>query len=171
MFQIFYADGAKVDQDIAYVTMVVHICYKCLFSILHLFFQMYVTNVFIWMLHMFHTYVTSVLSGCCICLQLFFQVFFMCFCKCFRRMFQMFSYFRTYVASVLCILQCEPPAAATCCSCGDVVHGGEQRSRREGRRKQGSVGEQHGRGLPMCAAGADVWTRGSVRTSGRWCCQ
>jgi hypothetical protein len=87
MFQVFHTDGAKVDQDVAYVAMVVYICCKCLFLMLHLFFQTYVTNVFIWMLHMFHTYVTSVLSGCCICLQLFFQVFFMCFCKCFRRMF------------------------------------------------------------------------------------
>jgi hypothetical protein len=28
---------------------------------------MYVASLFIWMLHMFHTYIVSVLSGCCVC--------------------------------------------------------------------------------------------------------
>jgi hypothetical protein len=46
-----------------------------LFPMFHLFFQTYVSNVFIYMLHTFHTYVASVLSGCCICLQLFFKCF------------------------------------------------------------------------------------------------
>jgi hypothetical protein len=32
------------------------------------FFHTYVANVFIWLLHMFHTYIVSVLSGCCMCL-------------------------------------------------------------------------------------------------------
>jgi hypothetical protein len=36
-------------------------------------FQMHVANVFIWMLHMFHTYVASVLSGCCVCFAMFFK--------------------------------------------------------------------------------------------------
>jgi hypothetical protein len=37
--------------------------------------QMYVASVFIWILHMFHTYVVSVLSGCCVCLQWLSSVF------------------------------------------------------------------------------------------------
>jgi hypothetical protein len=45
---------------------------------------------------MFHTYVPSVLSGCCVC----FTIVFKCFCKCFRCMFQVCHLLQTYVASV-----------------------------------------------------------------------
>jgi len=41
MFQVFHADVAKVDRDVAYVAMIVHVCCNCLF------FQMYVASVFI----------------------------------------------------------------------------------------------------------------------------
>jgi hypothetical protein len=51
---------------------------------------MYVASVFIWILHMFHTYDASVLSECYVCLQ-WFSVFFKCFCKCLRHMFHLFS--------------------------------------------------------------------------------
>jgi hypothetical protein len=61
MLQVFYMNVVKVDRDIAYVTMVVHGCCKLLFPMLHLFFQTHVTSVFIWILHLFHTYVASVL--------------------------------------------------------------------------------------------------------------
>jgi hypothetical protein len=54
---VFHKDVAKVDQDVAYVAMVVHICFKLLFLMFHLFFHNYVASVFIWMLPMFHTYV------------------------------------------------------------------------------------------------------------------
>ena len=50
---------------------------------------------------MFHTYVASVLSGCCVCFTMGFQVFFRCFCKCFRRMFQMF-----HLSSFACCNYC-----------------------------------------------------------------
>jgi hypothetical protein len=40
-------DVAKVDQGVAYVTMVVHVCCKCLFSMFYLFFQTYVEIMFI----------------------------------------------------------------------------------------------------------------------------
>ena len=60
MLQVFHVDVAKVDQDVAYVAMVVHIYCKLLFSIFQLFFQTYVASVFIWMLRMFHTYAISV---------------------------------------------------------------------------------------------------------------
>jgi hypothetical protein len=66
MLQEFHADVVKVDRDVAYVA-IVDICCKLLFQTFHLFFQTYVTNVFILMLHMFDTYVASVLSGCCVC--------------------------------------------------------------------------------------------------------
>ena len=38
MFQMFHADGAKIDQDVAYVAIVVHVCSKRLFPKFHLFF-------------------------------------------------------------------------------------------------------------------------------------
>jgi hypothetical protein len=80
MFQVFHADIVKVDRDVAYVAMIVHICCKCMF------FQTYIASVFIdvayvshicckcfiWMLHMF---------------AIVYQVFFMCCCMCFRRLF------------------------------------------------------------------------------------
>jgi hypothetical protein len=47
LFQIFHVDVAKVDRDVAYVAMVVHVCCKFLFSVFHLFFQTYVASVFI----------------------------------------------------------------------------------------------------------------------------
>ena len=47
--------------------MVVHLCCKRLFPMFHLFFRRMFTSVFIWMLHLFHTYVANVLSGLRIC--------------------------------------------------------------------------------------------------------
>ena len=35
---MFHADVAKVDRDVAYVAMVVHVCCKLLFLMFHLFF-------------------------------------------------------------------------------------------------------------------------------------
>jgi hypothetical protein len=79
MFQRYVASVSygccEVDRDVAYVAIPMHVCCKCLFKIFHLFFHKYVASVFIWMLRMFHTYVTSVLFGCCICLAMAFQVF------------------------------------------------------------------------------------------------
>jgi hypothetical protein len=56
MLLIFHMDVAKVDSNVAYVAMVVHVCCKLLFPMFHLFFQTYVASLFIWMLHMFDTY-------------------------------------------------------------------------------------------------------------------
>ena len=69
MFRLFHTDVAKVDRDVTYVAMVVYVRRKLMCPMFHLFFQGYVASVFIWMLHMFHTYVVSVLSRCCVCLQ------------------------------------------------------------------------------------------------------
>ena len=41
-------------------------------------------QVFIWVLHMFHTYVASVLSGCCVCFTMVFKCF-----QVFLQVFQM----------------------------------------------------------------------------------
>jgi hypothetical protein len=96
---LFHMDIEKVDQNVAYVTMVVHVCCKLLFLMFHLFFQTYVASVFIWMLHISH-----------VCCKYFiwmlrmlhngFSCVFGCFCKCFRCMFQMFHLLQTYVVSV-----------------------------------------------------------------------
>jgi hypothetical protein len=80
-------DVVKVDRDFAYVAIVVHVCCKLLFSMFHLFFQTYVASVFIWILHMFHTYVANILSGSCVCFAMVFLCVFIsvsdtCF-KCF----------------------------------------------------------------------------------------
>ena len=44
---MFHIDVAKVDQDVAYVAMVVQVCCKLLFPMFHLFLQTYVARVFI----------------------------------------------------------------------------------------------------------------------------
>ena len=46
---MLYINVAKVDRDIAHVVMVIHVCFKCMLQ----------------MFHLFQTYVASVLSGCC----------------------------------------------------------------------------------------------------------
>jgi hypothetical protein len=47
MLQRFRMNVAKVDRDVAYVAMVVHLCWKHLFLMFYLFFQMYIASVFI----------------------------------------------------------------------------------------------------------------------------
>ena len=79
MLQVFHTNVVKVDRDVAYVAMVVHIYCKLLFPMFH---QSYVANVFIRMLHIFHTYVSYI---CCVrfiwmlCSLQWFQMFFWCF--------------------------------------------------------------------------------------------
>ena len=67
MFHIYVA---KVDRDVAYVAMVVHVCCKLLFPIFHLFCR---------------RILQLCLFGCCIC---------------FTHMFQVFLMFQRYVAIV-----------------------------------------------------------------------
>jgi hypothetical protein len=85
MLLMFHKDVAKVDRNVAYVAMVVHVYCKILFAMFHLFFYV-CCKCFIWMLHMFHTYVASVLSTCCVC----FTMVLRCFYKCFRYILQVF---------------------------------------------------------------------------------
>ena len=129
------------------------VCCKLLFPMFHLFFQTYVASVFIWMLHMFHTYVTSVLSGCCICLQWFLSIF-RCFCNYFRLMFQVLHLFRCMlqvlhlnilkIDRVLHILQCNL----------HVVAAGGVRGRAGRRHRVGSGRRKHrvGSGEHRCCA-------------------
>jgi hypothetical protein len=56
-------DGCcKVDRDVAYVAMVIHVYCKLMFPSFIFFFQMYVA---------------SVLSGCCICFTHILEVFYL----------------------------------------------------------------------------------------------
>jgi hypothetical protein len=56
--------------------VVVHICCKLLFPMFHLFFR-----------HILQTYITSALSGYCVC----FIIVLKCSRKCFKCMFQVFN--------------------------------------------------------------------------------
>jgi hypothetical protein len=79
-FQVFHADIAKVDRDAAYVTIIVHVCCKCLFPMFHLFFSDVCCKcIYLDVAYVSHICCKSILSAYCICLQ--------CFCMCFRRMF------------------------------------------------------------------------------------
>jgi hypothetical protein len=53
-------------------------------------------------------------------------------------------------------LQCEPLAAATCCSCWGTMHGGKRRSRRRGAREVGKRGGVAWAGPAVRAAGASA---------------
>jgi hypothetical protein len=75
-----------------HMLQVVHVCCKGLFPMFHLCFRMYVC--FILMLHTFHSYVASVLSGYYVCFAMVFENFSGAF------FFKCFICLRTYVASV-----------------------------------------------------------------------
>ena len=92
MLHLFHMDVAKVDRMMLdmlhilhllqlqpYVLSVSDVPEVCFIGV----FRMQVASVFIWMLHMFHTYVVCVLFGCCLWLQWFSSVF-----RCFFRVFQ-----------------------------------------------------------------------------------
>jgi hypothetical protein len=74
-------DVVKVDRDVAYVVLVIHVCYKLLFSMFH-FFQRMLQVCLSGCCICFHTYIASVLSECCVCLQWF---------KCFSGVFASIS--------------------------------------------------------------------------------
>jgi hypothetical protein len=99
--------------------------------------------VFIWVLHMFHTYVASVLSGCYIYFHTYvasvssrccihFEMATHVFLSCFRHMLQVSQLFWVYVANVSSIccksrsgvhmLQWTPSTTATCCSFKACLH-------------------------------------------------
>jgi hypothetical protein len=45
--QVFHLDVLKVDRNVAYVAVAIHVCFKCMFQIFHLVFQTYVCKCFI----------------------------------------------------------------------------------------------------------------------------
>jgi hypothetical protein len=63
---VFRMDVAKVDQDVSYVTMVVHICCVCLFLMFHLFLNVCCKCVYLDVAYRYcicvHKYVASILS-------------------------------------------------------------------------------------------------------------
>jgi hypothetical protein len=75
MLQIFHMDVAKVDRDVAYVTMAIHVGCKRLFQIFYLFF--------IGMLQV-------CLSACCICFTHMLLVFYLDVAYVFVTDFQVF---------------------------------------------------------------------------------
>jgi len=87
---VLYVDIAQVYRDIAHVVIAIHLCFKCMFQMFHMFqtnvanvaytcmLQAYVSSVFIRMF-------ASVLSRCCICLQ-WFSIFFQVFLKVFQTL-------------------------------------------------------------------------------------
>jgi hypothetical protein len=94
---VFHMDVAKIDRDVAYVSMIVHVCFKLLFPMFHLFFKMYVASMFIWMLGMLHTYIASVFIWMlCMDLQWFSSIFHVFLQVCIICL-------QTYVASVASI--------------------------------------------------------------------
>jgi hypothetical protein len=97
MFQLFHTDVAKVDQDVAYVAMVIYVRCKRMSPMFHLFFQRYVASVFIWDV----AYISHICCKCfiwmfayvCNDFQLFLQVFQM-------HVSSVSSFFFLYVVSV-----------------------------------------------------------------------
>jgi hypothetical protein len=77
---MFHRYVAKVDRDVAYVAMVVHLCYKLLFLMFHYVFQ---THIAIYV-YLDVAYASHI-----------------CFYKCFISMFQVFQLPLDYVATIL----------------------------------------------------------------------
>jgi hypothetical protein len=94
---VFHTDVVKVDRDVAYVVMVVHVCCKILLSMLHLFFQAYVTSMFI--------YVAYVSHKCCKC--------FIWMLRMFYNGLQVFQMHVSSISSALKRCKCCPPPPPT----------------------------------------------------------
>jgi hypothetical protein len=101
MLYLFHMNVAKIDRDVAYVTMVVHICCKLLLPMFHLFFHMHVASVFIWILYIFS-------HICCKCsiwmLHIFcngFKVFLDVFTNVLDACFMCFICLQTYLSNVV----------------------------------------------------------------------
>jgi hypothetical protein len=93
VFEVFHTDVAKLDRDIAYVAIIVHLCCKCLFPVFYLFFRH--------MLHMFHTYVSSILSGRYVMFAIVLKCFSGVFASVSETCFKCFIYLLLYVASIV----------------------------------------------------------------------
>jgi hypothetical protein len=72
---VFHIDVTKVDQDVAHVAMIVHVCCKLLFLMFIYFFRRMLQVRLSGCCICFHTYDASVLSGCCVCFYNGFKCF------------------------------------------------------------------------------------------------
>jgi hypothetical protein len=93
MFEVFHTDVAKVDRDVAYVAIVVHLCCKRLFPVFYLFSDICCTCV--------HTYVSSVLSGRYVMFAIVFKCFSGVFANVSETCFKCFICLLLYVASIV----------------------------------------------------------------------
>jgi hypothetical protein len=94
---VFQMDVAKVDRDIAYVVIVIHVCckrlFKCFICVFGCMLQMFLSGYCIYFTHMlqvFYMDVAYAYNG--------FQAFSGVFCKCSKSMFKVF-----YLSSDVCV--------------------------------------------------------------------
>jgi hypothetical protein len=88
---VFYIDVAKVDQDVAHVEMAIHVYFKCMFQMFHLF-QTYAAIV------SFGYCKTR--SGCCMYVGIFIrmlQVFHLDVCICLQWLHTCFKFFLVFL--------------------------------------------------------------------------
>jgi hypothetical protein len=74
MLQVFHTDVVKVDRNVVIAivcTRILQVYVPNVSSVFH----MYIASVFISILHMFYTYIASVLSRCCVCFAMCFKCF------------------------------------------------------------------------------------------------
>jgi hypothetical protein len=105
MLQVSYVDVAKVDRDVAYVAMTIHVCCKCVFKCF---------SYFIWILHMLqwlYTYIASVCSKCFTCFRCMLQVFLSECCICYSGYIHMLQMYVSIVS--ICCNRCCSPRALT----------------------------------------------------------
>jgi hypothetical protein len=112
---VFYIGVVKIDQNVAHVAIDIHLYFKCIFKLFHLF-QKYIASV--------SSACCKSRSGCCIymhvasvcfsevfsCLKRMFNVFLFGCCIYFAMVTCVFPVFQTYVASVSAVLD-------ICCKC------------------------------------------------------
>jgi hypothetical protein len=100
---VFCIGVGKVDRDVALVAMAIHVCFKCMFQMFHLF-QMYVASV--------SSRCCKSRSGCCI----YMHVAGVCF-KCFRCFICMLQVFYPDVVYAAMATTCFLGVSNVCCKC------------------------------------------------------
>jgi hypothetical protein len=108
---VFHMDVAKIDRNVVYVAMAIHVCCKRLFQIFHMFFRrmlqvcLFVCCIcFIHMLRVFYPDVAYVLYICCECfirmLHMFSNGFSSVFASISDACFKCFICLQTHIANV-----------------------------------------------------------------------
>jgi hypothetical protein len=103
---VFYIGIVNIDQDVAHVAVAIHIGFKCMFRLFHLYVasisldtaKINLDVAYIGMVasvfrcfQLLHTYVSRVSSGCCIYFAMVVHVFLSDICfKCFIRILYIF---------------------------------------------------------------------------------